>query len=83
MLVPALYLRPEVGEGSEFRAAADVDVDLLFQSVGIIGGSADILDVVPELFEAFSAIVENDHAVAGVAARSPEKPGLVAAERSW
>src|ERR1700728_1718372 len=73
-------MRPELGEGAEFCAAADVDVDLFFQRVGIVGGLANVFDVIEEALEILPAVVENDHAVAGVAARSPEKPGLSAAE---
>src|SRR5271155_4349592 len=35
-----------------------------------------------EFFEALSTVVEHDHAVAGIAARSPEPPGLVPTERA-
>ena len=80
LLAPALEFRPELGEGAEFWAAADVDVDLFFQGIGIVGGLADVLDTIPKLFETFATVVEDDHTVAGIAARSPEKPGLVAAE---
>src|ERR1700734_267298 len=58
-LTPAFELRPEAGPGIELLAAADVDVDLLFQGVGVVGGRAYVFHVVPELFEAFSAVVED------------------------
>src|SRR5580704_3004194 len=80
VLAPALYLRPELGEGAEFCAAANVDVDLFLERVGIVSGCANVFDVIPELFEAFTAVIEDDHAVAGVASWAPEKPGLMAAE---
>src|ERR1700676_2440301 len=38
--------------------------------------------MLPELFEAFLTIIEDDHAVARVALRSPKEPRLMAAERA-
>src|SRR5580700_8431027 len=60
---------------------AKEDVDLLFQRVGIVRRGADVFHVLPELFQNLFAVVEDDHAIAGVAARAPEKPGLMAAKR--
>src|SRR6202167_6657487 len=80
LLAPAFYLRPEFREGAEFWAAADVDVDLFFEGIGIVGGLADIFDAGPELFEALAAVVEDDQTIAGVTARSPDKPGLMATD---
>ena len=71
MLSPAFYLRPKFCKSAEFRVAANKDVDLFFKSIRIIGGCADIFDVFPKLFEAFSAVIEHDHAISGVPARSP------------
>ena len=79
-LPPALHFRPELGKGAEFRTLAKEDVDLFFQSVGVLSGRAHILHVFPEAFENLSAVVKDDHAVSGVATRAPEEPGLVAAE---
>src|SRR5580658_273521 len=81
MSAPAFYLGPELGEAAELCAAADVDVDLFLERVGIVGGLANVFDVIPELFEAFPAVVEDNHTIAGIAARSPQEPGLMAAER--
>ena len=38
--------------------------------------------MLPELFEAFPTVIEDDHAVARVALRSPKEPRLMAAERA-
>jgi hypothetical protein len=80
VLAPALHFRPELGESAEFRTLAKEDVDLFFQSVGVVSGCAHVLHLFPEAFENLSAVVKDDHAVAGVATRAPEEPGLVAAE---
>src|SRR5260370_391005 len=80
-LSPSLQLRPELGEGSEFRALAKEDVNLFFQSVRVVSRGAHVLHVFPEAFENFSSVVEDNHAVAGVAARAPKKISLVATER--
>ena len=79
-LAPAFHSRPELGEGAEFRTLAKEDVDLFFQGVGVVSRRAHVLHVFPEAFESFFAVIEDDHAVAGVATRAPEEPGLVAAE---
>src|ERR1700679_1098388 len=79
---PALQAWPELGEGAEFCAAADVDINLFFQSVGIVGGLADVFDVSEEAFEIFPAVAENGHAVSRGPARSPENPSLMSAERA-
>ena len=70
-LAPAFDLLPDLRESAEFRTAADEDRDFFFERVGIVRRCPDIFHVLPEFFEAFAIIVENDHAVAGVTARSP------------
>src|SRR5260370_31728109 len=80
-LAPLLQLRPELGEGSEFRALAKEDVNLFFQSVRVVSRGAHVLHVFPEAFENLSSVVEDNHAVAGVASRAPKKISLVATER--
>ena len=54
---------PEIGHGAEFRAATDEHVYVLFESIGIVGGSADVLNVFPESFKILAAVVEDDHAI--------------------
>src|SRR5450432_61311 len=61
---PAFHLRPELGKGAEFCASADEHVDVAFQRVRIIRRRAHELDFVPELFERFLLVVENNHAIA-------------------
>ena len=78
--MPVLYLWPELGQGAEFRAAANENADLGFQGVGIIHRCAHEFDVIEEFFQALSPVAEDDHAVAGIAARSPEEISAVAAE---
>src|ERR1039457_1623563 len=81
-LAPALHLRPEPSPRIKLLPPTDEDVNLLLQRVGIRRRGADIVDALPKLFEFFPPVVKHDHAVPRVAARSPEKPGLVPAERS-
>src|SRR6185369_2959981 len=61
---PTLHRGPELGERAEFRSLADEDIDLTFQRIGIVGGRAYVLDVVPKLLERFLVVVENNHAIA-------------------
>jgi len=61
---PALHLRPEPSECAEFCALTDEDVDITFQRIGIVGGCAHVLDVLPELLECFPVVVKNNHAIA-------------------
>lgn len=59
---------------------ADPDGKTFLEGVGVIGGIADILDVIEELFQAGAVVAEDDQALAGIAARSPEPKCLVAAD---
>src|SRR5437879_5960224 len=79
-LAPSLQFLPQLGEGSEFRAFAKENVDLFFQRVGVVSRCANVLHVFPETFENLSSVVQDNHAVAGVAARAPQKISLMAAE---
>src|SRR6185437_3719454 len=78
-LAPVLQFGPELGERTEFRSAANENADPLLQRVGIIRRGADVLNVLKKLLEAVWAIVQNNHAIAGISARSPQKVGLIAA----
>src|SRR5439155_12378768 len=79
-LAPSLQFRPQLGEGSEFRALAKENVDLFFQRVGVVSRCANVLHVFPETLENLSSVVQDNHAVPGVAARAPQKISLMAAE---
>src|SRR6185437_14100797 len=78
-LAPVLQFGPDLSERTEFRSAANENADPLFQRVGIIRRGADVLNVLKKLLEAIWAIVQNNHAIAGISARSPQKVGLIAA----
>src|SRR5437016_5241021 len=79
-LAPVLHFWPEPVEGAEFRTFAKEDVNLFFQRVGVVSRCSHILYVFPEALENLRPVVEDNHAVAGIATWSPEEPGLVAAE---
>src|SRR5450631_3264816 len=81
-LSPALQARPQAAPRIELLAPANENVNLLLQRIGTSGGSSNIVHMLPESFEGYTAIVENDHAVTRVVSRSPEKPRLMAAQRS-
>src|SRR5438132_9881337 len=80
LLAPFLQPRPELREGSEFRATANEDGDLAFQRVGIVGRLAHVFDVLKKAFQHFSGIVQHDQTIPRIAARAPQKLSLVAAE---
>src|ERR1700730_12428864 len=77
---PALHRGPELGERAKFWSLADVDVDVTFQRIGIVRGPTDILDVLPEFFERFFVVVQNNHAIALISPRPPQEVGLMAAQ---
>lgn len=82
-LAPTLQFWPPLGQSAEFRTPAQEHVDLFFESVGVVSRRAYVLHMLPQAFENLSAVVEDDHAVPGVATRAPEEPGLVTAEGRW
>src|ERR1700692_2049802 len=71
VLSPAFDFGPEFGHRTESRAAAYKHVNLLFQSIGIIGGGADVFDMLPELLEPMPSVIEEKTTVAGGAPRAP------------
>src|SRR5215469_9764256 len=79
-LTPALHPWPKLCEGTELFTLAKKDIDSSLQSPGIVSGRAHILHVFPQMFQNRFTIVEDDHAVTGIAPRAPEKPALVTAE---
>ena len=46
-LAPTLQFWPKLGQGTEFRTLAKEDVDLFFQSVGVVDRRAHVLHVFP------------------------------------
>src|SRR6267143_1841946 len=79
-LAPPLHFRPELSEGTKLGSLADEDGDFFLQGIWMVRRSAHIFDVLPELFENPSLVIQDDHAVSGVTLRSPEVVGLMAAE---
>src|SRR5205085_11090061 len=78
-LPPALEMRPDIRPGIESLALADENRNLLFQGVRVGSGDADQFDTLPVALKNVLAIIEHDHAIAGVAARAPEPVGAIAA----
>ena len=45
--------RPELLKRAEFRSPTDENRDIFFESIRIVGGNADILNVVPQRLKLF------------------------------
>ncbi len=78
--MPFLHTRPNRGKGPKFGTAANEDRDLALQRIRIVGGLAQVFDVLEEAFENFPGIIQYDHTITGIASRAPQEIGLVAAE---
>src|ERR1700730_865841 len=71
-LAPPFQLGPEFSEGTELGSLADEDGDFFFQGIRIVRRSAHRFDLLPESFKNFYLVIQDDHAISGVALRSPE-----------
>src|SRR5215471_10904227 len=76
---PALKVRPQVGPGIKFFPFADEDWNLLFKRPIVWCRRADVLHIIPITLQYLFAVVEDDHAIAGVVVRAPDPIGAVAA----
>src|SRR5690349_16958125 len=72
-------MRPDVRPGIESLALADENRNLLLQGVRVGSGDAHQFDILPVALKDILAIIEHDHAIAGVATRAPEPIGAIAA----
>ncbi len=59
-----LRVRPKLASVPNFAPLQMKTSILTFQRIGIVGGRAYVLDVVPKLLESFLVVVEHDHAIA-------------------
>ncbi len=62
---------------------ANENGDFPLQRVRIVGGLTQVFDALEVAFQDFWGIVKHDQAISRIAPRSPQKIGLVAAERRW
>src|ERR1700704_704466 len=70
-LRPLFQFRPKRDQSPVFETAANVDGQISFQRIRVVGSSSDQFDVSPELLESLLIVIENDHAITGVATRTP------------
>src|SRR5260370_42247318 len=78
--IPVLELRPDLSQSPKLRPAAEVDVEMpVRQRIGVIDGR-DFLNRVELFFQHVGSVPENDHALAGIAARAPVVVTLMSAE---
>src|SRR5258708_4399050 len=80
-LPPSLYFRPKFRQGSLLETTTNIDCKISLQRIRIVGCASYVFDAGPELLESLLIVVQDDHAITGVSARSPEEPGLVTAQR--
>src|SRR5579863_3534795 len=68
---PTLQLGPELRQRAESCFFADKNGNALLEGVWVISGRSHVFYVSPVLLQNFPAVVEDDHAISGIIARSP------------